>query len=353
MYYSEIEGGKIKSLKETTRDINRGFKKSIAAPLKTKVFRPANKQFFDPALREAGKAGTQIGKFTNKELLPAAVTIGIPIASASLSALGAMYGIPPELTYKLSETVLKEAIPDKYQSDNKYVGMFSEAINMGLSGDPNPQEMESLGKRFATTAYSDIDRKYINRTSSQSQYNPEDPHQDLIQQLMNKYPGYQQQFQSQISQNVPQVQQYQPSQATEQTNDNINYSNSQIDESGDTLTMETSPYDQKTGNEMGLLGAGLKKKKSKKKPTKKIIKEVYVKTMPSYKKFSHAKNAALDQLLEAKAEKEEREARRAMIDVSKQMKESMDTLKNERDFYKEALGAGIKKKRGRPRKIQL
>lgn len=333
MYYSEIEGGKIKSLKETTRDINRGFKKSIAAPLKTKVFRPANKQFFDPALREAGKAGTQIGKFTNKELLPAAVTIGIPIASASLSALGAMYGIPPELTYKLSETVLKEAIPDKYQSDNKYVGMFSEAINMGLSGDPNPQEMEALGKKFASTAYSDIDRKYINKQSSQSQYNPEDPHQDLIQQLMNKYPEYQQQFQSQVRQTAPQVQQYQPSQATEQTNDNINYSNA-ASSSNNTMTMTTSPYQQKTGNEMGLLGAGLKKKRGR--PRKKVEEydEIYVKKKPSYKKFTHSKNAALEQLLEAKAEREDKEAKNAMKEMVEKQTKALT-----------ALGYGVKKRK--------
>ena len=49
--------------------------------------------------------------------------------------------------------------------------------------------------------------------------------------------------------------------------------------------------------------------------------EIYTKKKPSYKKFSHAKNSALEQLLEAHSEREEKEAKKAMKNmVEKQTK---------------------------------
>ena len=57
---------------------------------------------------------------------------------------------------------------------------------------------------------------------------------------------------------------------------------------------------QKQGSLSGLLGAGVKKRKSKKsKDIEEEITKVEIIKRPRHKKFSHAKNLALDQLIEA------------------------------------------------------
>ena len=290
MNYQEIEGGKIKSLKEIGRDMNKGFKKEIAVPLKKKVGRPVNKAVIKPGLRKLGEMGTQVGQFTNKELLPGAITVGIPLASAMVGTLGTMAGIPPQITMPLTEELLKEYIPDQYQSKNKYVNMFADLPTMALTGDLDQSKLESMGKQFTSTLYSDITKPKMKRQSA-TVYNPEYPYQDLIQQTMNKY---------------QQPQQYQQEQKQEYDYDN-----------NDMTYLQS--YEQKTGNANALLGAGIKKKKKSKKV---IIEET--KPKPIYKKYQHAKNASLEQLFEAIRDKKDKEYQSKLRELTDRQLEALN-----------------------------
>lgn len=288
----EIEGGKIKSLKQIGRDMNKGFKKTVAVPLKKKVGRPANNAVFKPGLRKLGEMGTQVGAFTNKELLPGAVTVGIPLAGAMVGTLGAMAGIPPQLTVPLTENLLKEYIPDQYQSKNKYVNMFASLPTMALTGDYDEEQLDKMGRNFTSSVIGDVSK------AIKPKRNYDNPYQDVIQQMMNNYPEQQQQYYNQLYDEQQQYeQQPQP----------------------DTEIEQQLEHDENTANVSGLLGAGLKKKnKSKKKPKHKEVEEeveVYTKTKPSYKKYSYAKNSSLEQLLDAKADKEEKAHKKALKEM--------------------------------------
>jgi hypothetical protein len=314
MYYQDIEGGKIKSLKQIGKDMSKGFKKTIAVPLKKKVGRPVNKAVIKPGLRNLGEMGTQVGQFTNKELLPGAVTVGIPLASAMVGTLGAMAGIPPQLTMPLTEELLKEYIPDQYQSKNKYVNMFADLPTMALTGDFDQEQLENMGKEFTSTLYSDITKPKKVRRQSATTYNPEYPYQDLMEQTMNKYQIPIQQ----LYQQTPEVEE-QPEEPEEQD----------IDDYDNTSYSQT--YTQKTGSANALLGAGIKKKskkKPKKKPKKEIIEEleIYTKTKPTYKKFQHAKNSSLEQLLEATKNKKDKDYQNKLNDISDKQLRLLEAL---------------------------
>ena len=293
---SNIEGGKVKSLKQIGRDFNKGF---------------------DKATKGLARAGSEIGQFTNKQLLPGVVSTGIPLASTALGVVGQEFGLPPELTSSLSSNLMKNYIPKQYQSKSKYAGMFGDALNMALTGDYDPEQMIGMmdttlsdisgkpkrqtGYRYNQNGYNDITRY---------RYNPDDPFQDILSQQLNRFP--QQDYE-------PDNQLLTQSQSTQE-----DYSHGK--------------YEQKEGNPDALLGAGLlgygMKKRRGRKP--KIITEeieIYTKKKPSYKKFSHAKNTALDQLLEAKVEKEEKEASKAMKKMVEQQSKMLT-----------ALGYGIKNK---------
>ena len=99
-----------------------------------------------------------VGKFTQNKLLPATVSIGIPLASTALGAVATMYGGPMagQMASSLSQNLMEQYIPDKYQSKNKYVGMFGDALNMGLSGDIDPMKAQSLGHQFLGNVQGDV-----------------------------------------------------------------------------------------------------------------------------------------------------------------------------------------------------
>ena len=275
---SNIEGGKVKSLKQIGRDFNKGF---------------------DKATKGLARAGSEIGQFTNKQLLPGVVSAGIPLASTALGVVGQEFGLPPSLTSSLSSNLMKNYIPKQYQSKSKYAGMFGDALNMALTGDYDPEQMIGM----MDTTLSDISGKPKRQLGYR--YNPDDPFQDILSQQLNRFP--QQDYE-------PDNQLLTQSQSTQE-----DYSHGK--------------YEQKEGNPDALLGAGIRKRKGRK---PKIITEeieIYTKKKPSYKKFSHAKNTALDQLLEAKAEKEEKEASKAMKKMVEQQSKMLT-----------ALGYGLKNK---------
>lgn len=338
----DLEGGKInvaKAFKKLGRDIDRGFKKEISRPIQKKIIKPANKKFFKPAQKALAEAGSKIGEFTNKELLPGVVSIAMPLVSTGIGALGAEFGIPPEITSSLSENLMKEFIPKQYQSDNKYVNLISQGLNMAATGDM--KGALQLGEDTLGTVAGDIGKltgkhKVKQQVPTNQYYDPEDPHADLMLQLMSKY------------QTIPDLQQNQEQPETnqpikgEQTidynslNDPV-YEGADIAEDADSLRITSPPYQQREGSKTGLLGAGIKKRRGRPRKTKVIEEEIeiYTKKKPSYKKFSHAKNSSLEQLLEAKADREEKEAKKAMKEmVSKQTRALT------------ALGFGI----GRPKK---
>lgn len=245
-----------------------------------------------------------IGQFTQKKILPTAVSIGIPLASTALGAVATAYGGPMagQMASSLSQNLMEQYIPDKYQSKNKYVGMFGDALSMGLGGDVDPMQAQALSSKFLGNVQGDVGKlmtpknkridynsmDYTNNMQTRPninlplpprapQYNPDNIYQDLMEMM--------------------QRQNY---------NDNFN---NQID------THTNLPPKDYRGSLSGLLGAGVKnkyndvikveivkkrkpKKSNKKKNSEKISKVELYET-PRHKKFSHAKNLALDQLLEA------------------------------------------------------
>jgi len=257
------KGGKIKSSREINRDIRRGWKKNIANPV--------NKDFLTPAGKTLAKVGTEVGKFTNNQLLPGLVSVGIPLASTALGMLGAEAGIPPELTSKLSSNIMKRYIPKQYQSKNKYVGLLGDALNMGISG-ADPESMSDFAGNLTGAISSDLRSKPKIKKPTQITDNP---YNDAISQIMSNY-----QPQEQV--------QEQP-----QETDNNQDLNNPID---NTIS------NQKMGSYDGLMGEGLKKKRGRrrKQPIEVIIKK-------SSDNFRKPKNASLEQLLNATAERQEKQ----------------------------------------------
>lgn len=231
-----------------------------------------------------------IGQFTQNKILPATVSVGIPLASTALGGLATMYGGPVagQMVGSLSQNLMEQYIPNKYQSNNKYVGLLGDALSMGLSGDIDPLQAQSLGQQFLGNVEGDIGKlmtpknkhidnyynsmNYTNNMSTRPnvnlplpprppQYNPDNIYQDLMEMMQKP------------------------------TEKNINkISDNSLDSNH-----------QKQGSLSGLYGAGVKKRKSKKSKNEdeEIITKVEVVKRPRHKKFSHAKNLALDQLIEA------------------------------------------------------
>ncbi len=353
------------------------------------------------------------------EVLPAAVSMGIPITSAAFGALATMYGGPAAgmLAQQMTQTALQEGIPDKYQSDNKWVQMAGQMAGTmasvgfsptsGLDDVPtevNPFKMalaESMGNLTQNLAQQDYSRKGKNQSESpyyanpaysnyyppqpqqqrppmgrpnttlpiggpsgpmgqiggrpRPKYNPDDPYADLMEQMMNKMGGMQPPTTEPTKPTEP-VKQAEPT----DTNDAI-YKKGQADEDADEVRITQPPYAQKEGSVMGLLGAGVrrrykqekgshsgllggkmikdydptepKRRRGRPKKSDEVIQEVYIKTQLPHKKFSHAKNKALDQLLEATHERGEKESKKAM----KEMVEKQTSMLK-------ALGFGVKGK---------
>lgn len=306
-----------KTFNKLGKDIDKGFKENIS--------RSANKEFFNPLGNEIKKAAPEIEKFAKDKVLPSVVSVGIPLASQALGMLGTELGLPPEITSSLSENLMKELIPKQYQSDNKYVNLFGTALKSGLSGNPN--SFNDVSQEFMGNVQSDLSNYFGNDKISQQvptdkYFNPDTPYDDLMMQLLSKYtplpeeiqPQQYQQYQQ--PQQPQQFQQFQQPQSNNEMNDAL-YKNSELGKGADSLVIKSPPYQQREGNTQGLLGGGLKKKKVKK--VKEISSssedEVYVKTKPTYKKFTHSKNKSLHQLLEANKDKEDKEAKKAMKEL--------------------------------------
>jgi hypothetical protein len=219
----------------------------------------------------------KVGKIAQKQVLPAVVSTAIPLASTALGAVATTYGGPMagQMVQGMSQELMKQYIPDKYQSDNKYVNMFGDALNQGIgamNGDIDPNAMMNLQNQFSGQVVNDLTKprgkhkqsQYYPQPSNLTSnfdakeqpqyqyqrpvYNPDNPYEDLIQQLMNKSHGAM------------------PSQILEQAIDNnakndALYKGAQI--SNDNMTLSTPPFQQMEGNVQGLMGTGIKKKRGR------------------------------------------------------------------------------------------
>jgi len=295
---------KPKSLKRIGKDIEKGFNKNITKPV------------LNPLMGGFKEMGSEMGKITNDYLLPTVVSTAIPLASTALGALGAEAGIPPEITSKVSQKVMENYIPKQYQSKNKYVHMFADAVNMGVSG-ADPNDMMRLQSDFTSALGDDLglNKKPIKKPlPSKDAYNPDNPYQDLMLQLMGNYYPI----------DNP-IEEEQPKDNPNDDND-ARYSNAELGEGADSIKISNPPYQQREGSIDGLLGAGLKKRRSKKNIKKIEDIEIYTKTKPMYKKFSHAKNSSLDQLLEARQYNEEKEHKKALKSMINKQTKALEAL---------------------------
>lgn len=280
----------------------------------------------DKSLKKAGK------KIKNSKALPYLVSAGIPIASTALGALGTELGLPPEITSSLSENVMKEYIPKKYQTDNKYIGLLGDAISMGTS--PDPASMMEFQQNLTGTIGKDLSRVLNKKnplsTPTSEYYNPENPYNDLLTQMMKQqdYPIMR------VPHESFDMPTFKPVNNIYDDNDNINYSNAELGEGSDSMIITSPPFQQKEGSVRGLLGAGMKKKRGRPRKNKAEIEVIIKKRLP-HKKFSHGENSSLDQLLEALSEKEDKKA-----------KDEMRTMVEKQTRLLTALGAGLKPRKG-------
>lgn len=267
-----------------------------------------------------------VGKFAEKQILPTVVSTAIPLASTALGALATTYGGPMagEMASNLSSNMMEQYIPKKYQSKNPYVGMLGDALSMGASGEMDPYQMQKLQGQFAGQVMKDITPKqpkysppdygsmdYTNNFQVRPniniplpprfQPNPENPYQDLMMQLMKNMgqPESSEKISSASDGNA--------------ANDAI-YGSAELGEGSDSITNKISPYQQKEGSLSGLMGSGIRRrndiikveivnkktrKPKKSKTYKENVSKVEIVQTPTHKKFSGAKNTALDQLIEA------------------------------------------------------
>lgn len=288
--------------------------------------------FSDPDVNKAvKKAANKASKVIKKEALPTAVSLGLPVAQMGATALGTyLTGNPQagEMIGDMTGKVAKGYIPDKYESKNKYIQMLSEGIGQipGLmSGEVDPQAMQEMGGKFLNTIQNDIfkgDRKNVENYST--------PYDMQMEQTMNPYMPQQQE--QPVATNQPL--------SYTQKNDNI--SNAPIytgedDTYDDEIKIKTTPYQQKEGNASALMGAGMKKKK-RGRPRKikddTIMKVEIIKKSPSTR-YSGARNASLEQLLEENERKQSKQSKQEMRDLVKRTGNLVD-----------ALGFGIRPKKG-------
>ena len=330
---------KVKSIKEINRDIKKGWNKEIAKPL--------NQTFSKENMAKADK-------FFKNEVAPELTTLAIPIASTLAGAAGGYFGGPLGATAAsaLTQNLLQEYIPEKYQSKNKYTKLAANAVGQlsdaAISGDFNPLQAQQLGNEFLGTLAGDIIGKPKGSTSTPEYHDGgATPYDDLMYQLMYNY------YTPKITQ---QQQDY-------QTNYNALtdaiYKDSAISPDADRVVIKSSPYQQREGDTRGLLGAGLKKKRGRKPGKTEVIHKVEIVKRRPYERYSHAPNLALRQLLESQEMKRDYEDRKSqrqlnknIEDMSRYIRDDMANvrsqiaeLERERNFYKEALGAGIRRPR--------
>lgn len=284
----EFVGGKV-NIARSLRKTNRGFSKSMNA------INPMAQAVKDPTLN---KAMRDIGKYTQKEILPAVVSTGIPVASTAVGALAGSFGGPiaGEMASGMTEGLLKEYIPQKYQTDNPYIGMLGDALSMGMSGEIDPYQ--SISNQFSGQFGSDMTAR-PSYDSSRPQFirgydNREYPYADMMAQVIRGY--------------------IKPSEPDPNSLSDALYKAGKVGLGADSVVMVSPPFQQREGSMNGMLGGRIKKKGPKKIIDEEEIEVVVKKRLP-HKKFSHAKNRALDQLLEAYAEREDKESKKAMKEM--------------------------------------
>jgi len=303
--------------------------------------------------REINKGWKNNQKFLNKQVLPTAVSIGIPVASASLGALATAYGGPAAgmAAQQITQNALNLGVPDKYKSNNKWVNFIGDTAgsltSLGLAPTPqfgdngmpiqqdiNPYQQimyENMGNLSNEMAL-EYSRKNKNKKGVQRDLH--NPYADLIQQSLNKYQNTTMPIRLQEPINVEELQQTESivktlNQENEET-DAI-YGKSRLGKDADDIRITTPPYQQKEGSYMGLLGAGVKRgRRTIGRPKKKRYisddDEVYVRTKPSYKKFSHPKNSSLEQLLEANEEKKRKSQNTSLYEMIDKQNKLLNNL---------------------------
>jgi hypothetical protein len=270
-----------------------------------------------------------IGKYTRNKILPGVVSTAIPVVSNGIGALATVYGGPMagEMASNLSSNLMEQYIPGKYQSDNKYIGMLGDAINMGMSGEIDPMQASMMGQELMGNISKDLGPKnktnnYNTRPNIIPNYNINRPRFD------NENP-----YLSMMQQMQPQMPLQEQEQDPNAKNDAM-YKNAKIGKGADSIINKISPYQQKEGSMSGLLGGGMRNKKYTKliqkveiikKPTRKRknkknnnyeekTQKVEIIEKPRHKKFTHAKNLALDQLIEANEYKNKKRGNEKMDD---------------------------------------
>jgi hypothetical protein len=273
-----------------------------------------------------------------------------------LGAVATTYGGPMagQVVQGMSQNLMEQYIPDKYQSKNKYVNMFGDALNQGIgamSGDVDPNAMMNLQNQFVNQVSKDLGPKpmkppkYQNRQAflnteyntmpiwpeqmqyKQPVYNPENPYEDIMQQLYNK--NYM------SMSNLP-------PQPTQEINKNAEndalYKDANIINNADDMIIKMSPYQQTEGSVKGLLGAGIKTSKSRGRPkSADEVQKIQNKKMAKYNKFMSARqglnpdeedldlsvapNPSLQQLLRHRKSKVKREGDEDLRALLKFLKE--------------------------------
>ena len=178
-----------------------------------------------------------------------------------------------------------------------------------ITGEIDPEGMMDIGLDMLENKVKGK-RAYSENSLDYRQMN-DNPYQAYLTQLLKKYP--QQIEQPQIEQPQKQMEQ----QISIDSEKDI-YNSGEIDDKADNIKITKSPYEHKDGDINGLLGAGLKKKRGRKK--KSIDKVEIVKKLP-HQKFTHSPNSSLDQLIEGTQEKQEKKDKQNMRNmVDKQTK---------------------------------
>lgn len=332
---------------KTNKELKSTFGIDKAEKLSKNTYRQTapimNEAFNDPDVNKAVKrTANKTSKVIKKEALPTAVTLGLPVAQIGATALGTyLTGNPMvgEMMGDFGGKVAKGYIPDKYQSKNKYVNLLSEGIGQipgMMSGEVDPQDMYNLGNEFMGNLQSDIFKG--KKQGGDDYYTPYDMQ---MEQIMNPF----------IPQTQPQSQppaNNQPLSYTQKTDNiaNIPTYTGDDDTYDDEIMIKTTPFQQKEGSSMGLMGSGRKKKKrGRPKKNNTIIHKVEIIKKSPHEKFQGANNASLKQLLDAQEMTKQKNLHQNLNDMTNYIKNDMNALKQnmlkleqERNFYRGALG---------------
>lgn len=272
----------------------------------------ANPASYAMKSKKVRNAMGDIGRFTEKKILPSVVSTAIPIASNALGALATVYGGPMagEMASNLSSNLMEQYIPNKYQSDNKYIGMLGDAINMGMSGEIDPIQASMMGQELLGNINKDLSKGRSNNFQTRPNINYNYQQNYVPFDYDNPYLSMMQRMPMQEQLPLQQLQQQMPIQPDPNSINDAIYRSAEIGVGADSIKNISPPYQQKEGSMSGLLGAGIKRKKNKKR-----IKKVELYETPRHKKFSHAKNDALDQLIEANEYKSKKQSQKDMNDM--------------------------------------